>query len=259
MKIVTFNANGIRSAERKGFFDWMSETAPDVVCIQELKAQQDQLTGEVFHPQGYQGFFHCAEKKGYSGTAIYTKQTPSDLSLGLGWDDFDAEGRCVRADFENLTIISIYMPSGTSSDERQQFKEVILDRIQPLLLQFQADGREYIICGDINIAHKPVDLRNWKGNRKNSGFLPQERTWMDWLFGSAGFVDAFRLVNSRPGQYTWWSNRGNAYDNNVGWRLDYHILSNNLKKTVKSVHVYRETKFSDHAPVTADFDFSRER
>ena len=259
MKIVTFNANGIRSAERKGFFDWMSETAPDVVCIQELKAQQDQLTGEVFHPQGYQGFFHCAEKKGYSGTAIYTKQTPSDLSLGLGWDDFDAEGRCVRADFENLTIISIYMPSGTSSDERQQFKEVILDRIQPLLLQFQADGREYIICGDINIAHKPVDLRNWKGNRKNSGFLPQERAWMDWLFGSAGFVDAFRLVNSRPGQYTWWSNRGNAYDNNVGWRLDYHILSNNLKKTVKSVHVYRETKFSDHAPVTADFDFSRER
>ena len=259
MKIVTFNANGIRSAERKGFFDWMSATAPDVVCIQELKAQQDQLTGEVFHPQGYQGFFHCAEKKGYSGTAIYTKQTPSDLSLGLGWDDFDAEGRCVRADFENLTIISIYMPSGTSSDERQQFKEVILDRIQPLLLQFQADGREYIICGDINIAHKPVDLRNWKGNRKNSGFLPQERAWMDWLFGSAGFVDAFRLVNSRPGQYTWWSNRGNAYDNNVGWRLDYHILSNNLKKTVKSVHVYRETKFSDHAPVTADFDFSRER
>ena len=259
MKIVTFNANGIRSAERKGFFDWMSDTAPDVVCIQELKAQQDQLTGEVFHPQGYQGYFHCAEKKGYSGTAIYTKQTPSDLSLGLGWDDFDAEGRCVRADFENLTIISIYMPSGTSSDERQQFKEVILDRIQPLLLQFQADGREYVICGDINIAHKPVDLRNWKGNRKNSGFLPQERAWMDWLFGSAGFVDAFRLVNSRPGQYTWWSNRGNAYDNNVGWRLDYHILSDNLKKTVKSVHVYRETKFSDHAPVTADFDFSRER
>ena len=259
MKIVTFNANGIRSAERKGFFDWLSATAPDVVCIQELKAQQDQLTGEVFHPQGYQGFFHCAEKKGYSGTAIYTKQTPSYLSLGLGWDDFDAEGRCVRADFENLTIISIYMPSGTSSDERQQFKEVILDRIQPLLLQFQADGREYIICGDINIAHKPVDLRNWKGNRKNSGFLPQERAWMDWLFGSAGFVDAFRLVNSRPGQYTWWSNRGNAYDNNVGWRLDYHILSNNLKKTVKSVHVYREIKFSDHAPVTADFDFSRER
>ena len=259
MKIVTFNANGIRSAERKGFFDWLSATAPDVVCIQELKAQQDQLTGEVFHPQGYQGYFHCAEKKGYSGTAIYTKQTPSDLSLGLGWDDFDAEGRCVRADFENLTIISIYMPSGTSSDERQQFKEVILDRIQPLLLQFQADGREYVICGDINIAHKPVDLRNWKGNRKNSGFLPQERAWMDWLFGSAGFVDAFRLVNSRPGQYTWWSNRGNAYDNNVGWRLDYHILSNNLKKTVKSVHVYRETKFSDHAPVTADFDFSRER
>lgn len=259
MKIVTFNANGIRSAERKGFFDWMSDAAPDVVCIQELKAQQDQLTGEAFHPQGYQGYFHCAEKKGYSGTAIYTRQTPSDLSLGLGWDDFDAEGRCVRADFDNLTVISIYMPSGTSSDERQKFKEVILERIQPLLLQFQADGRDYIICGDINIAHKPVDLRNWKGNRNNSGFLPQERAWMDWLFGAAGYIDAFRLVNSRPGQYTWWSNRGDAYNKNVGWRLDYQIISNRLKNTVKSVEVFTQIKFSDHAPFIADYDLSSPR
>ena len=257
MKIVTFNANGIRSAGRKGFFDWMSDTAPDVVCVQELKAQEDQLTDELYHPRDYQGYFHCAEKKGYSGTAIYTRQTPTDVSIGLGWDDFDSEGRCVRADYENLTVMSIYFPSGTSSDERQKFKEVILSRIKPLLLKFQNDGRNYIICGDINIAHRPVDLRNWKSNRNNSGFLPQEREWMDWLFGSAGFVDAFRVVNSRPGQYTWWSNRGNSYEKNVGWRLDYHILSNRLRQAVDSVSVYRQIKFSDHAPVVAEFDFSR--
>ncbi len=255
MKIVTFNANGIRSAARKGFFDWMLATQPDVVCIQELKAQQDQLTEDMLHPHGYQGYFHFAEKKGYSGTAIYTRTTPSDVALGLGWDDFDSEGRCVRADFGRLTVISIYLPSGTSSDDRQKFKEEILERLRSLLQQFQADGRDYIICGDINIAHKPVDLRNWKGNRNNSGFLPQERSWMDWLFGSAGFVDAFRILNTRPGQYTWWSNRGDAYAKNVGWRLDYHIISNRLKKTVRLVDVYREVKFSDHAPMIADYSF----
>ena len=235
----------------------MNETAPDVVCIQELKAQEDQLTDELFHPESYKAYFHCAEKKGYSGTAIYTRQTPSDLSYGLGWDDFDSEGRCVRADFEDLTVISLYMPSGTSSDERQQFKEIVLERFRPLLEQLQNDGRNYVICGDINIAHKPVDLRNWKSNRSNSGFLPQERSWMDWLFGSAGYVDAFRKVNTRPGQYTWWSNRGDSYNKNVGWRLDYQILSNGLRQTVDSVRVYKDVKFSDHAPVIAEYDLSR--
>ena len=235
----------------------MNETAPDVVCIQELKAQEDQLTDELFHPESYKAYFHCAEKKGYSGTAIYTRQTPSDLSYGLGWDDFDSEGRCVRADFEDLTVISLYMPSGTSSDERQQFKEIVLERFRPLLEQLQNDGRNYVICGDINIAHKPVDLRNWKSNRSNSGFLPQERSWMDWLFGSAGYIDAFRKVNTRPGQYTWWSNRGDSYNKNVGWRLDYQILSNGLRQTVDSVHVYKDVKFSDHAPVIAEYDLSR--
>ena len=254
MKVVTFNANGIRSAARKGFFEWMQDSAPDVVCMQELKAHRDQLAENLLAPQGYHGFFQFAEKKGYSGTAIYSKAPPSSVKVGLGWNDFDSEGRLVRIDYNHLSIISIYLPSGTSSDDRQKFKEIILGRLKPVLLNFRKEKRDFIICGDINIAHKPVDLRNWKGNRNNSGFLPQERAWMDWLFGEAGYVDAFRVINSRPGQYTWWSNRGEAYAKNVGWRLDYHIVTTGLSKRAESVSVFRETKFSDHAPVIANYD-----
>ena len=256
MKIVTFNANGIRSAARKGFFEWMQDSAPDVVCMQELKAHRDQLAENLLAPQGYRGYFQFAEKKGYSGTAIYCKAPPSDVKVGLGWNDFDSEGRLVRIDYNNLSIISIYLPSGTSSDDRQKFKEIILDRLKPVLLNFRKEKRDFIICGDINIAHKPVDLRNWKGNRNNSGFLPQERAWMDWLFGEAGYVDAFRVINSRPGQYTWWSNRGEAYAKNVGWRLDYHIVTAGLSKRTESVSVFRETKFSDHAPAIVNYDIA---
>ena len=256
MKIVTFNANGIRSAARKGFFEWMQDSAPDFVCMQELKAHRDQLAENLLAPQGYRGYFQFAEKKGYSGTAIYCKAPPSDVKVGLGWNDFDSEGRLVRIDYNNLSIISIYLPSGTSSDDRQKFKEIILDRLKPVLLNFRKEKRDFIICGDINIAHKPVDLRNWKGNRNNSGFLPQERAWMDWLFGEAGYVDAFRVINSRPGQYTWWSNRGEAYAKNVGWRLDYHIVTAGLSKRTESVSVFRETKFSDHAPVIVNYDIA---
>ena len=256
MKIVTFNANGIRSAARKGFFEWMQDSDPDVVCMQELKAHRDQLAENLLAPQGYRGYFQFAEKKGYSGTAIYCKAPPSDVKVGLGWNDFDSEGRLVRIDYNNLSIISIYLPSGTSSYDRQKFKEIILGRLKPVLLNFRKEKRDFIICGDINIAHKPVDLRNWKGNRNNSGFLPQERAWMDWLFGEAGYVDAFRVINSRPGQYTWWSNRGEAYAKNVGWRLDYHIVTAGLSKRTESVSVFRETKFSDHAPVIVNFDIA---
>ena len=256
MKIVTFNANGIRSAARKGFFEWMQDSDPDVVCMQELKAHRDQLAENLLAPQGYRGYFQFAEKKGYSGTAIYCKAPPSNVKVGLGWNDFDSEGRLVRIDYNNLSIISIYLPSGTSSDDRQKFKEIILDRLKPVLLNFRKEKRDFIICGDINIAHKPVDLRNWKGNRNNSGFLPQERAWMDWLFGEAGYVDAFRVINSRPSQYTWWSNRGEAYAKNVGWRLDYHIVTAGLSKRTESVSVFRETKFSDHAPVIVNYDIA---
>ncbi len=256
MKVVTFNANGIRSAARKGFYEWMLDLDADFICIQELKAQQDQLTPDMLAPHGYFGYFHCAQKKGYSGTAIYTKHPPEKVHRGLGWGDFDAEGRCVRVDYDALSIISIYLPSGTSSDERQQFKEVILERLKPVLTDFQRQRRNFIICGDVNIAHRPADLRNWKGNRNNSGFLPQERAWMDWLFGAAGFIDAFRIADTRPGQYTWWSNRGNAYENNVGWRLDYQIVTPELKERIESVTVFRDIKFSDHAPVIGTYRVS---
>ena len=253
MKIVTFNANGIRSAARKGFFEWMADEQPQIVCIQELKAHQDQLSDEQLNPPGYRGYFNCALKKGYSGTAVYSQIAAERVTTELGWDEFDVEGRMVQCDFNTTSVISIYLPSGTSSDERQQFKEKVLQYLKPVLTDFQKQNRKWIICGDLNIAHKPADLRNWKGNRKNSGFLPQERDWMDWLFGNAEFTDAFRIVNSRPGQYSWWSNRGNAYENNVGWRLDYQVVSVNIRHLIRSASIYTDIKFSDHAPVTIDY------
>ena len=255
MKITTFNANGIRSAARKGFYDWLSVATPDVVCIQELKAQEDQLIGDLFFPTDYRAYFECAEKKGYSGVAVYTRHEPSQVTCGIGWPEFDAEGRFLKTDFGNLSVISIYIPSGTSSHERQLIKEDMIARLKKTLLNYRHDGRTYIICGDLNIAHKPIDLRNWKSNRKNSGFLPQERAWMDWLIDTAGFVDAFRVVDSRPNQYTWWSNRGQSYAKNVGWRLDYQIVTPNLRKAVRSASIYTDIKFSDHAPLTIDYDW----
>ncbi len=256
MKVITFNANGIRSAARKGFFEWMLAEQADIVCIQELKAQLDQLSPSMIAPPGYTGYFHCAEKKGYSGTAVYANSAPAKVTMGLDWPPFDCEGRLVRLDYRAVTVMSIYLPSGTSSDERQQFKESVLQFLKPVLLDFQKDRRSYIICGDINIAHKPADLRNWKGNRSNSGFLPQEREWMDWLYGEAGFVDAFRVVNTRPGQYTWWSNRGDAYAKNVGWRLDHQIVTADLQKRVVSAAVFTAEKFSDHAPLTIEYQLA---
>ena len=256
MKVVTFNANGIRAAARKGFYEWLFQIDADFVCIQELKAQAEQLTPQMAAPDCFNACFHFAEKKGYSGTAIYSRHAPHQFRLGLGWEDFDSEGRCVRADFRRLSIISIYLPSGSSSDVRQKFKEKILKRLKPVLEGFLEEKRDFIICGDINIAHKPVDLRNWKSNRKSSGFLPQERSWMDWLIEDAGFVDAFRVLDTRPGQYTWWSFRGAAYAKNVGWRLDYQLVTENLRNAIISVDVYKEQKFSDHAPLIVEYDYS---
>ena len=226
-----------------------------MVCIQELKAQEDQLIDSVFFPTDYQAYFHCAEKKGYSGVAVYARPKPSLVTYGIGWQDFDAEGRFLKVDFDKLSVISIYIPSGTSSQARQSVKEDMISRLKNTLLDFRNDGRTYIICGDLNIAHKPIDLRNWKSNRKNSGFLPQERAWMDWLIDSAGFIDAFRVVDSRPNQYTWWSNRGQSYAKNVGWRLDYQIVSPNLQNAVRSARIFTDIKFSDHAPLTIDYDW----
>jgi exodeoxyribonuclease-3 len=255
MKIVTANVNGIRAAGRKGFFDWVDETQADVICIQETKAQIDQLTDELYHPKGYHSFYHDAQKKGYSGVALYCKNKPDEVIIGMDNEEFDSEGRYIEAKFGKLSVISLYMPSGSSKEERQQAKYRCMDHIMTKLEEMKASGRDYIVCGDWNIAHKNEDIRNWKGNLKNSGFLPEERAWLDTLFDDVGYVDAFREIEQEEHQYTWWSNRGQARANNVGWRIDYHILSPGLKGLVETTEIYREKSFSDHAPLIIDYDY----
>jgi exodeoxyribonuclease-3 len=256
MKIVTANVNGIRAAGRKGFFDWVAKTQAYVVCIQETKAQIDQLADELYHPVGYHCFYHDAQKKGYSGVALYCQHKPDEVVLGMGNEEFDSEGRYIEAKFGNLSVISLYMPSGSSKEERQQLKYRCMDHMMTKLLEMKASGRDYIVCGDWNIAHKNEDIRNWKGNLKNSGFLPEERAWLDELFDEAGFIDAFREIAQEEHKYTWWSNRGQARANNVGWRIDYHILSPSLKGSVQSTDIFREQSFSDHAPLIIDYDYT---
>lgn len=254
MRIISLNANGIRAAARKGFFDWLRRQRADVVCIQETKAQEHQLTDPVFRPRYFDTcVYHDAEKKGYSGVAIYARQAPDNVEAGIGWDFMDREGRWLRADFGNLSVISLYMPSGTSGDERQQVKYRMMDYLKPVLEGFARDGRDYIICGDWNIAHKKIDLKNWRSNQKNSGFLPEERAWLDEVFGDVGMVDAFRQVDPNPERYTWWSNRGRAWDNNTGWRLDYQVVSKGLADRVEKASIYTDQRFSDHAPLTLDY------
>jgi len=256
MRIITLNVNGIRSACIKGFFPWMLKQKPDVVCLQETKAQEHQLPEEALHPHGYHSYFHDAVKKGYSGVALYCKHKPDKIIMGLGWPDMDAEGRYLEARFGNLSVVSLYLPSGSSGPERQAVKFDMLERFVPVLKKMRRSKREYIICGDWNIAHKNIDLKNWRGNQKNSGFLPEERAWMDQLFGQLGFADAFRMVNQEPEQYTWWSNRGQAWAKNVGWRIDYQVITPGLAHKVKAAAIYKIERFSDHAPLTMDYDYT---
>lgn len=257
LKVTTLNLNGIRAAARKGFFDWLARERPDVLCVQETKAQRAQLEGNnVFFPEGYQAFFHDAEKRGYSGVALYTRRAPDEIRMGLGWPEIDREGRWLEARFGRLSVVSLYMPSGTSGAERQDFKYSFMAPFLEYLKSLrEAAGREYIICGDWNIAHKPIDLKNWRSNQKNSGFLPEERAWLDRLFDEAGFVDAFRLVNPQAEQYTWWSFRGRAWDNNTGWRIDYHVITPGLCERVQRAEIYTAERFSDHAPLTLAYDW----
>ncbi len=255
MRIITLNANGIRSAERKGFFAWLPQQNAEVVCIQETKAQLHQLDTDVFCPQGYHCFYHDAEKKGYSGVALYCKKPPDDIISGIGWPDFDAEGRFIEARFGPLSVISLYLPSGTSGEERQAIKFAAMDRLLPYLMQRADEGRDIVIAGDWNIAHKEIDLKNWRSNQKNSGFLPEERAWLSQLLETGLWLDAFRLVNQEPGQYTWWSNRSQAWANNVGWRIDYQIVTASLKDKIKTTSIYKDQRFSDHAPLLLDYDY----
>ncbi len=253
MKIISFNANGIRAAGRKGFFEWFKNQRADVLCVQELKAQDDQLQDELYLPKGYYRHTMCAQKKGYSGVAIYSKEKPKKVYDDFGWDLANHEGRYLRADFDNVSVISLYLPSGTAGDHRQEVKYQFMTELENMLYSFKKRHREFIICGDWNIVHKEIDIKNWKGNQKNSGCLPEERAWLDKLFGPMGFVDGFREVNQKPEQYTWWSQRGQARANNVGWRIDYQVLTPGLKGKVKSASVYTDKLFSDHAPLVLSY------
>ena len=257
LRIITLNLNGIRSAARKGFFDWLQRQDADIVCLQELKAQAGDLPRECLDPEGYFGYFHCAEKKGYSGVGLYSRRQPEQVIEGFGIPEFDAEGRYLEAVFGKLSVVSVYLPSGASSPERQAAKFRFLERFRPHLEQLRRSRREVLLCGDWNIAHREIDLKNWKGNLKNSGFLPEERAWMSEVFGPAGFVDVYRRLHpeAEGEAYTWWSNRGQARAKNVGWRIDYQIAMPSLAAAVRRAAVYKGEWFSDHAPLTIDYAF----
>ena len=258
-RLVSLNLNGIRSAATKGFEAWAQGMGADCMGVQEIKAQADTVVGRFDKLGPLTGHFHYAEKKGYSGVGVYSRKTPTAVIAGIGNEEFDAEGRYVEARFDTrqrqLSIISCYFPSGSSGEERQQAKFRFLALMAPHLKQL-AGERELILVGDINIAHKEIDLKNWRGNQKNSGFLPEERAWMTHLLEEIGLVDVFRTLNPHPEQYTWWSNRGQAWAKNVGWRLDYHLATPGIAKLAKAEHIHLEPRFSDHAPLVIDYDFT---
>ncbi|HEX2605108.1 MAG TPA: exodeoxyribonuclease III [Oxalicibacterium sp.] len=260
LKIVSANLNGIRSAARKGFFEWMAQQSADFVCVQELKAQETDMTPEFLNPPGYHGYFHYAEKKGYSGTGIYSKIAPDKVTIGFNCPEFDAEGRYVQCDFGNLSVISVYCPSGSSSPERQEAKFRFMELFLPHLLQLAQCGREVVICGDWNIAHQQIDLKNWKSNQKNSGFLPEERAWLSRVFDELGLVDVYRHLHpdTTDACYTWWSNRGQAWAKNVGWRIDYHVATRGIGTTAHTASIYKDERFSDHAPLSIAYHWTHQ-
>ncbi len=259
--LTSLNLNGIRSATSKGLEAWLLQTQPDCICVQEVKAQGPDIHGKFEALGGLNGYFHFAEKKGYSGVAVYTRHAPSDVVVGYGSAEFDTEGRYVELRFDTPTqkrsIISAYFPSGSSSEERQQAKFRFLAEFYPHLMTLKGE-REFIVCSDVNIAHQEIDLKNFKGNKKNSGFLPEERAWMTQLLGTGGLVDVYRQLEptATDACYTWWSNRGQAYAKNVGWRLDYHLATTAMAATAKTVAIYKGEKFSDHAPITVGYDLA---
>lgn len=246
--------NGIRSATNKGVLPWLATQDADIVCVQELKAHHGDIVEAVRRPGALIGHFHCAERPGYSGVGIYSKYEPDEIREGLGITDIDAEGRYIEARFGNLSVISFYVPSGSSSAERLAVKFSFLERVIEPLHRLARSGREIVICGDWNIAHKEIDLKNWRSNQKNSGFLPEERAWLSGVFDHLGYVDVFRRLDPRPEQYTWWSNRGQAWAKNVGWRLDYQIATPGIAAQARATSIYTAQRFSDHAPLIIDYD-----
>jgi len=265
MRIVTFNANGLRSAASKGFFDWFAGQDADVLCVQETKAQEHQLTGEAGTkngccPDGYKAWFRDATtKKGYSGVAIYARREPDEVRTAIGWDAFDEEGRYIEARFGNLSVVSMYVPSGSSGELRQAFKFEVMGWLKPILEQWRASGRDYVLCGDWNIVRSALDIRNWKSNQKNSGCLPAERDWLNGLCADgasgadSGWVDTYRALNPDGQDYTWWSNRGAARAKNVGWRIDYQLATPSLRERLRACAITPSPRFSDHAPFAVDY------
>lgn len=264
-KLTSLNLNGIRSATSKGVEAWIAQSRPDCICVQEIKAQSADMQGRFEELAGLKGYFHFAVKKGYSGVGIYARHEPSDVVAGYGSSEFDTEGRYVELRFDTparrLSIISAYFPSGSSGEERQLAKFRFLEEFHPHLMRLKAE-REFILCGDINIAHQQIDLKNWRSNQKNSGFLPEERAWMTKLLhisdSAGGLVDVYRQLQPETTDacYTWWSNRGQAYANNVGWRLDYHLATPAIAALARTEEIYKAQKFSDHAPITVGYELS---
>jgi exodeoxyribonuclease-3 len=254
MRVLTLNVNGIRSAERKGLFRCLPAQKADVICLQEVKAQEADLQDGPYMLKGYERYLHCAHKKGYAGVALYTRLKPRSVVCGFGVKEFDAEGRFLEANYGKVSVISLYLPSGSAGPHRQASKFRFLARFLPHMQKLRDCGREIILCGDWNIAHKEIDLRNWRSNQKNSGFLPEERDWLTKVFEQLGFVDVFRVLNSKPDQYTWWSNRGQAWAKNVGWRIDYQIATPAIARRAHKESIYLKKRFSDHAPLIIDYD-----
>ena len=260
MRIISFNANGLRSAARKGFFEWFATQDADVLCVQETKAQEHQLVGPEFLPAGYKAWFRDAStKKGYSGVAIYARREPDEIRTALGWPEFDEEGRYLEARFGNLSVVSFYIPSGSSGELRQGYKFQVMEWLAPILEQWRSSGRDYVLCGDWNIVRSRLDIRNWTSNQKNSGCLPAERDWFNQMCvdstpdGSSGWVDAYRVLHPQGQDYTWWSSRGAARANNVGWRIDYQIVTASLRDKLLACSIHTETRYSDHAPFIVDY------
>ncbi|MEI7531252.1 MAG: exodeoxyribonuclease III [Betaproteobacteria bacterium] len=258
LRVISVNLNGIRAAAKKGLFLWLQKTAPDLVCLQEIKAQEADLSEDFLNPSPLKGYFHYAVKKGYSGTGVYSKHTPDEIQTGFGVPEFDDEGRYTALRFGKLWVISAYFPSGSSSEERQEAKFRFLDAFLPYLAKLKSSQYEILLCGDINIAHQEIDLKNWKGNLKNSGFLPAERSWLTQLFSELGYCDVYRRLHpeATDNSYTWWSQRGQAYNNNVGWRIDYQIATPEIAKLARSFEIYKLERFSDHAPLIVDYEYS---
>ena len=254
LRVVTLNVNGIRSAARKGLYRWLAAQKADVVCLQEIKAHAGDLDATMRAPRGLRGYFSHASKKGYAGVGLYARREPDAIREGFGVREFDDEGRYLEARFGRLSVISLYLPSGSSGPHRQASKFRFLDAFLPCLRKLSRSGREVILCGDWNIAHREIDLKNWRSNQKNSGFLPEERAWLTRVFDEVGFVDVFRRLNRKADQYTWWSNRGQAWAKNVGWRIDYQVATPGIAARARRESIYKKKRFSDHAPLTIDYD-----